>query len=149
MITEGFLWNRSGGLKPLGFLYDHILSEAFGLNDHQQVVGLSCNASECRAFLWENGVMQDLNTLIAPDAKVLLTHAMDINNEGVIAGRATIKSTGELVTYMARPIQTIAAGDVPARTHANRPPSIMLSSETLGQILHPLGPGVARLRSAR
>jgi probable HAF family extracellular repeat protein len=94
IVTEAFFWNRSGGLKHLGFLYsDHVLSEAFGMNDNGQVVGLSCSEAECRAFLWQQGVMQDLNSLIAPDENVLLTHAMDLNDDGVITGRAFIKST--------------------------------------------------------
>ena len=113
------------------------------------MVGLSCGATECRAFLWQNDTMLDLNALISPDDDVLLTHAMDINDDGVITGRAFVKSAGRMVTYVARPIQTIASAGLPAHARTNRPSAIRLSAETLGQILYPLGPSVARLQHAR
>lgn len=33
--------------------------------------------------------MHDMNDLVPPQAGILLTHAMDINDAGVITGRAT------------------------------------------------------------
>jgi probable HAF family extracellular repeat protein len=145
LITEGFFWNRSGGLKALGFLYpDHSLSEAFGLNRNRQVVGLSCSASECRAFLWQDEVMRDLNQLIAPDDRVLLTHAMDINDDGVITGRATIRATGERVTFVATP--THAATALAGRPNdRERPAQVSLPRDAIREALHPLGPGLSRL----
>jgi probable HAF family extracellular repeat protein len=47
-------------------------SEAYGINDHGQVVGRSGN----HAFLWQNGVMRDLG----PGA------AYNINNSGFVIG---------------------------------------------------------------
>jgi probable HAF family extracellular repeat protein len=145
VITEAFLWTPGGGLQALGFLYDdHNLSEAFGLNERRQVVGLSCS-TECRGFLWQDGVMHDLNLLIEPDDRVLLTHAMDINDDGVITGRATIRATGERVTFVATPTGSAVA--LAATTGARRAPpaTVNLSAEALREILHPLGPGRDRL----
>jgi probable HAF family extracellular repeat protein len=142
LVTEAFFWNRAGGLKPLGFLNgDHVLSEAFGMNNKGQVVGLSCSDTECHAFLWQDGSMLDLNALVAPDDNVVLTHAMDINDQGVVTGRAFIKSTGKLVTYVATPAEPSA----PLARRAQRPSArVTLSAAVMREILHPLGPGRSR-----
>src|SRR5262249_12739208 len=147
LITEAFFWNRSAGLKALGFLYpDHTLSEAFGMNNRGQVVGLSCSASECRAFLWQNARMYDLNGLIAPDTGVLLTHAMDINDDGVITGRAFLSATGERVTYVATPAgSTIVALNVKAVPGRGAHSSVRLPADAMSEALHPLGPRLARI----
>ena len=142
VITEAVLWTPAGSLQALGFLYDdHSLSEAFGINEHRQVVGLSCGA-ECRAFLWQDGTMLDLNELIAPDDSVLLTHGMDINDDGVITGRALIKATGERVTFVASPS---AAAAVSTQRHL----AMRLRPEVVRSVLHPLGPGPERLTQRR
>ena len=48
---RGVLLDRDGGLQGLGFLYaDHELSEAFGMNDRRQVVGLSCGDRNAMRF---------------------------------------------------------------------------------------------------
>jgi probable HAF family extracellular repeat protein len=146
VVTEAFFWNRAVGLKPLGFLYSNdVLSEAFGMNDRQQVVGLSCNPA-CRAFVWQDGVMSDLNLLIPPDDSVVLTHAMDINNDGVITGRATIRATGERVAFVATP-NPAAVASREESAHGRPRVDIMLSDEALREILHPLGPGAERLHA--
>jgi probable HAF family extracellular repeat protein len=146
VITEAFFWSPEGGLQALGFLYaDHSLSEAFGMNENRQVVGLSCSESECRAFLWQDGVMRDLNSLIAPDDSVLLTHAMDINDDGVITGRAFIKATGDRVTFVATPTgSAIALGAKSGARARLRPAKFALPAKAIRELLHPLGPGLAR-----
>jgi probable HAF family extracellular repeat protein len=56
-VLHAFFWSRDGGIRDLGTLPGDATSEAHGINDRRQVVGLSCGASDCRAFLWEDGVM--------------------------------------------------------------------------------------------
>ena len=56
----------------------------------------------CRAFLWQDGVMTDLNTLVAPGYTNLLTSAQDINDAGVITGRA-LTSGGQRPAFVATP----------------------------------------------
>src|SRR6478672_8680399 len=49
--------NGAAKAKDLGTLDDDPLSEAFAINSHGQVVGISFGgASGARAFLWQNGV---------------------------------------------------------------------------------------------
>lgn len=43
---------------------------------------------EGRAFLWREGTLTDLNTLIAPNSGWTLLEARDINNAGWIAANA-------------------------------------------------------------
>jgi hypothetical protein len=81
--------------------------------------------------------------LVPTDPTMLLTHAMDINNDGVITGRATVRATGERVTFVASPTHpSLALGGPNHRPPATR---LELSPESLREILHPLGPGVNRL----
>jgi probable HAF family extracellular repeat protein len=150
VITEAFLWTPEGGLSALGFLYpDHTLSEAFGINESRQIVGLSCNDAECRAFLWQEGVMYDLNVLAGIPAGELLTHGMDINDAGVITGRATKIATGERVTYVATPTGAALARVAARDGDSNAAVRVSLPADVLKEALHPLGPGLDRLRGAR
>ena len=56
-----------------------------------------------RAFLWQNGVLRDLNDLvdIAPD---VLLSAQDINDAGQITGRVRDGTTGQVLIFVATPI---------------------------------------------
>lgn len=76
-------------------------AEAWGVNELGQVVGRSCSPSgDCRAFLWENGEMKDLDRLKGTYPHRLFD-AMDINNLGQITGRARTSSGFE--AYIATP----------------------------------------------
>ena len=103
-FLQAFIWTVDNGMQPLGFLPGDVHSEAYGINERRQVVGLSCDADgNCRAFIWENGVMQDLNDLKEPDFSATLETAKDINEKGEIAGRALDPNTGVRTAYLAVP----------------------------------------------
>jgi len=103
---HAFLWTRQDGIQDLGALPGDVYSEAHGINERRQVVGISCDAAgSCRAFLWQNGVMTDLNTLVAPGYTDVLTTAQDINDLGEITGRAFDPDTGERPAFLATPIR--------------------------------------------
>ena len=94
-FLQAFIWTREGGIRPLGFLPGDVHSEAYGINEKRQVVGLSCDADgNCRAFIWENGVMRDLNDLKQLSYTATLEQARDINEAGEIAGRSLDPTTG-------------------------------------------------------
>src|SRR5262249_27324740 len=89
----------SGTFTVLGVLPGDEASAAHGMNDAGQVVGSSGQRFYdetgdyfvYRPFIYSNGVMTDLNTLLPPGADWSLTGdseatAADINNAGVIIG---------------------------------------------------------------
>jgi len=94
-FLQAFIWTAEGGMQALGFLPGDVHSEAYGINEKRQVVGLSCDADgNCRAFIWENGVMTDLNSLKPASYTATLEQARDINEAGEIAGRSLDPATG-------------------------------------------------------
>lgn len=101
---QAFLWTRRDGIRNLGTLPGDLTSEAHGINEGRQVVGVSCDAAgSCRAFLWQHGVMKDLNTLVVPGYTDILTTAQDIDDRGAITGRAFDPETGERPAFLATP----------------------------------------------
>ena len=102
-ILHAFLWTKHDGIRDLGALPGDVSSQALGINERGQVVGLSSGAGGLRAFIWENGVMKDLNTLKAPDYTAHLDIAGDINDAGEITGRAFDPSTGQRPAFLAIP----------------------------------------------
>jgi probable HAF family extracellular repeat protein len=96
-VPHAFLWDKHSGMKDLGTLPGDFFSFGYGINDFGQVVGSSCDVDfNCRAFLWQKGVMTDLNTLIPADSPLYLVEATGtINNAGEIAGSAVDINSGE------------------------------------------------------
>ena len=103
--AHAFLWTRESGIQDLGALPGHVYSQALGINAQRQVVGMSCSAgfAICHAFLWQNGVMSDLNDA-APGYSGELIFANDINDLGQITGGAFDAGTGESPAFLAVPV---------------------------------------------
>ena len=108
-ILHAFIWTKKSGIKPLGALPgrtpQHVHSEAYGINERRQVVGISCDAdfTDCRGFVWENGVMRDINDLKQPAYTARIEQAKDINDSGEITGRALDPTTGVRTAFLAKP----------------------------------------------
>jgi probable HAF family extracellular repeat protein len=109
-IVHAFMWTREDGIRHLKPLPrrtpKHVDSEAYGINEARQVVGVSCDADfvDCRAVVWDHGnTPTDLNDLKG-GFSAQLESAKDINNLGQITGRA-IDSTGVRTAYLAVPVQ--------------------------------------------
>jgi len=100
---HAFLWTRTSGIQDLGTLPGDAVSQGLGVNSNLQVVGVSSGAVN-RAFLWENGVMQDLNTLVGEGFPDVLIVAQHINENGVIVGRAVLHGTNVQVPFVATPV---------------------------------------------
>ncbi len=96
-----FLWTKSGGTQDLGMLPNDSVSEGLGLNDSDQIVGVSYPSGH--GFVWQNGMMTDLNSLLPPNSGYTITDAQDINNQGDITGSAQDNATGTTYAFVAIP----------------------------------------------
>jgi probable HAF family extracellular repeat protein len=109
-LLHAFMWTREDGIRPLkplkGRTPQHVDSEAYGINERRQVVGVSCaaNQTDCRAVVWDHGAYPtDLND-VKGNAPAFLASAKDINDKGEITGRGLDPATGSLIAYLAVPV---------------------------------------------
>lgn len=103
-LLQAFVWFRgSPKVQKIGPLEGDEYASALSINEARQVVGTSCKRTgvNCRAFLWENGVMHDISR--QPGYLGALTSAQDINDFGVITGRGL--NAGDRKTIIATPIR--------------------------------------------
>ena len=101
-VFHAFLW-KDGVMTDLGTLDGDLTSDAIGINSRGQVVGSSGSPnSSVRGFLWENGSMYDLNTLISRSSKLNLFFPSIINDRGEIAGQAQLPN-GDVRAFLLIP----------------------------------------------
>jgi len=88
-------------------------SYAYGINDSGQVVGYSwlSGGGDMHAFLYSNGVMQDLNALIAPGSGWELLAAYGINDSGQITGEGLFNGVPSV--FVLNPADPPGASSVP------------------------------------
>jgi len=87
-LCHGFLYTPGSGMADLGTLGGNSIS-ASGINNSGQVVGSSLLADNvtARGFLYSDGVMKNLNTLLTPNAEDwVVSSATAINDAGQISG---------------------------------------------------------------
>lgn len=109
------LW-QNGEITHLGTL-GGLGSGARGINNLNQVVGFSTTLSgSTRAFLWQDGVMIDLNDLAPDSFSWKIVQAVDINDSGVVIGMNEIlnpsHSRGFVMTTIP-PINIVDLGFLP------------------------------------
>ena len=91
-------------MQDLGTIPGDVASVGLGINDGGDIVGISNDPDfNLRAFVRQNGVMSDLNTLIPSDSPLFLIIACSINASGEIIGIAVDKNTGDAHGYLATP----------------------------------------------
>ena len=102
-ITHAFIWTRLHGMRPL--IPGDANSTAYGINNKGQVVGTTCAAdgTNCHGFVWQNGELTNLNGAAQTGYAGNITVATDINDAGVITGRA-VEPYGK-VAIVATPIR--------------------------------------------
>jgi probable HAF family extracellular repeat protein len=103
------LWQPDGTLTTHEPLLGDLDAFATGINNLGQVVGndFDSNFNWTHGFIWQNGVMTDLNTLISGDSNLLIISASNINDRGQISGMGTVQSgphAGEIHAYLATPV---------------------------------------------
>lgn len=131
---HAFLWTKRRGMVDLGTLPGDAYSEALGINDAGVIVGASygANFSTSRAFIYQNGTMTDLNSLVATSSSLYLLYANDINDAGVIAGGACVLAGSgcgsDFPAYMATP----GGSNVRQPNAADRPPVTLSPAQRRG-----------------
>jgi probable HAF family extracellular repeat protein len=106
--SRATLWQNGATPTDLGSLANNSSSDALGIstvNGVLQVVGWDYSNRGLRAFLWKNGVMTDLNSLISASG-VSLQQAVAINPQGQIVGVASVtvgKQNTEIHGYLLTP----------------------------------------------
>ena len=87
---HAFIWDETNGMVDMGTLRSDDSGESFAanINEAGTIVGNSefDESGDSHAFIYENGVMTDLNSLIDPDSGWVLMYATDINDLSVIVG---------------------------------------------------------------
>jgi probable HAF family extracellular repeat protein len=93
-----FTWTKEHGMQSLGTLPGDKMSEATDINDFDQIVGVSFVDfffDNPRAFIYENGTMTALNSLIgSASANWDITSTGGINDRGEIAAQANPVANG-------------------------------------------------------
>lgn len=133
------LWQPDGTLINLGILPGDFAAFATGINDLGEVVGNNYDSSFnwSHGFIWQNGVMTDLNKLIPGDSNLFVISASNINERGQISGMATVLTgphAGDIHAYLATPTHEnlgMSVADV-VRTH----PKTTLPANADNQMLH-------------
>jgi probable HAF family extracellular repeat protein len=100
---HAFLY-KEGKMTDLGTLGGSG-SAANAINDAGQIVGVAMNSrSMDRAFLYDYGVMRDLNFLVSPTPGLVLTEAKGINRRGQVICNGTLhgKPAAFLLTRVSR-----------------------------------------------
>jgi probable HAF family extracellular repeat protein len=105
---HAFIWTSESGIQDIGTLSGDNLSEALDINDRGQVVGISIGNSGTRAFIWQNGKMTNLQSLLPPGYPDQLESAQGINDQGQITGYMADPSTGQQLTFLATPVWSMA-----------------------------------------
>ena len=99
------LWKHPGDITDLGTPDPSECSMALSINARTQIVGQSfdcVSGGSIHALLWDDGKLFDLNGLIAPDARLTLQFAGNINDKGEIAGQG-LDASGDLHAFLLIP----------------------------------------------
>jgi probable HAF family extracellular repeat protein len=144
------LWQNgaNGAVTNLGTLPGDPFSWATGINNQGQVVGSTLILDSTfalnwsRAFIWQDHVMTDLNTLFPASSNLFATMANKINERGQISGMGTVLSgphAGDIHAFLATPVDASVGTSVAdvARTH----PHSNLPANVNKQLLQRFGLG--------
>jgi len=124
---QAFVWTKSSGMQALPVPATDIRSEALGINDKDQIVGLSRAPSGIRAVLWQNGTFTDLND-VARSGSPYLLFANDINDAGEISGEAFDANSGDSPGFVAVP-QPGSSSTAGSGATANVPNAVLYKAE--------------------
>jgi len=100
---DAFLYNPGEGITTIDA--PGVYNDANGINDKGQLVGESYDINgegAMHAFLYSDGIVQDLNNLISPSSGWTLETAIDLSNNGHIVGNGSLN--GETHGFLLTPV---------------------------------------------
>ncbi|MBA8884359.1 hypothetical protein [Dokdonella fugitiva] len=103
-FTRAFTWSRSRGWTWIDFLPGDVAAIGTGINLRGEVVGYSNDGTNFHPWIWRNGQLANLDDLVdrSNGFDGTLTLADDINDAGVVTGRATA-ADGSRIAFIATP----------------------------------------------
>jgi probable HAF family extracellular repeat protein len=108
---HALLW-RNGVMTDLGTLPGDFSSNGLDIESKTQIIGVSSDINgNQRGFLWQRGVMIDLNNLIPAGSPWFLFEVDSINSRGEIAGGAFNTTTSENRTVLLTPCDEHHSGE--------------------------------------
>ena len=111
--SRGFFW-ADGVMKDIGTAGGEY-SACFALNDRDEVVGMTVRPDgQYVAFIWKNGVLSDLNTLLPPGTGWLLVQAWDIDANGVIVGAGMLNGESRAFVLAPSSLTSVPAAVLPS-----------------------------------
>ena len=93
-VSRAVIWNP--GIQNIQTLPGS-WSRAWAVNDDGQVVGDIATPAGSRGFIWQQGTMTLLDSLVPPDSGWVIEHAVDINGPGDILALARKNSVSTYV----------------------------------------------------
>ncbi len=119
-----WLNGADGAVTNIGTLPGDFAAFATGINGRGQVVGnnFDSNFNWSHGFIWQDGVITDLNTLIPADSNLFIISASNINEAGQISGMGTVlrgPHAGDIHAYLLTPSKERIGASMAdyARTH--------------------------------
>ena len=113
---NGLFVVHDGDFTDLGALPGYDVIAGWGLNNDSMVVGMvrafKSSDEPDVGFIWRDGVMRNLNDLIAPGAQLQISQARGINESGQIAAMAHSDDLNATVGLLLSPIQQEIPGDL-------------------------------------
>ncbi len=109
-IPRAFLW-KAGEFTIIGTLPNHLVSHAFDISSsQQQVVGVSWivddNPTISHGFVWEKGLMKNLDDSLPPGLKLSIRSAGGITNSGLIVADGT-DAENNVVVFLLTPTEAL------------------------------------------
>jgi probable HAF family extracellular repeat protein len=105
--VHSFIWTKETHMHSIGTLpgaFATIAGCCRTINNRGEIVGFSIDANGSTAFLWKDGQIKDLNTLIPANSPLHLLGAYSINDAGEIAGQGCVMpACTELHAFRATP----------------------------------------------
>jgi probable HAF family extracellular repeat protein len=140
-LNRGFLW-QDGVAIDLGSLPNYPQVHGNTINDRGQIAGQTCvlDESSCTVFLWHNGAMTDLNSVVPADSSLYMFDPDTINSVGEIVGLAFDKNTGEGRAFLAVPENSEVTGSgTPAAPAKASQPNVVLPERVRKMLRQQLG----------